>query len=196
MLKHLATFTALSIAGTMAVAEPLQQGIFVGANVGYVENEEMDGLGLADSDVDYRTYELSLGYKYKNWLGVDFRFGGGFSERDYAIDGSSNHAELGIDGITSYYYRGEFTNEDARLYILLGESSVDTTAAIYDDAGNQVGQSSDDSVSGFSYGLGAGWYYDKNLSINLEYRMLIDDDDVELSTINLGLDYRFNIWKL
>ncbi|VUD59635.1 hypothetical protein TDB9533_02727 [Thalassocella blandensis] len=195
MFKKMATFTSLCLASGLATAEPLQQGIFVGANVGYVQNEEMEEFDLADDNVDYRSYELSLGYKFNNWLGVDFRFGNGLSERDFAIDGSSNHAELGIDGISSYYYRGEFTNEDARLYILIGQSSVDTTTVIYDDAGNEVA-SADDSLSGLSYGLGAGWYYDDNFSINLEYRLLLDDDDAELTTINLGFDYRFNVWKL
>lgn len=201
MQKTTAITSAISLAGCLlmssaAIAGPQDRGIFAGGNVGYAKDKSVDfPAELERGEADYRAYQLNVGYKYNNWLGVDFRFGNGMSERNFALQDSSNHAEIGIDGISSYYYRPEFTNDEARLYILLGQSSVDLTYAEVDASGNQIGATTSGSVSGLSYGLGAGWYYGDNMTINLEYLMLIDDDEAEISTINLGFDYRFNVWK-
>ena len=91
----------------------------------------------------------------------------------------------------SLYYRAELVNEEARLYALLGYSSVDASRQSVNLAeGVEDTQKLDFSEDGFSYGIGIGWFVDINVTMNVEYRILIDTDEQDFDVVTFGFDYR------
>src|SRR5690606_30589290 len=109
-----------------------------------------------------------------------------------ASPGQTIHYSL--DSYTAVYFRPEITNQEARLYFLLGQTSFDVSSEIVDSEDNLIAEGVEN-FSGPSYGFGAGWYYGPNFTFNLELRKLLDDDKDEFTSVNFGMDYRFNYWK-
>lgn len=180
-MKRASLIVFFSAAAAVAAAQD-DRGFYVGGNAGVVE---FHGDSVFDSDVSdarFRVLELVGGYKFNNALGGEVRVGAGLGERDTEVSGVAH--ELKIDRYESIYYRPELTNEEAKLYALLGYTRVkrsDSTA---------TGDTSD-SESGTSYGIGVGWVVDPRSNFNIEFRRLIDKDDYEIDAITVGFDYRF-----
>ncbi len=131
------------------------------------------GLSQVDTssnvDLDWTAVEFSGGYKHSPLVGVESRLGIGSSP------------ELLYGGL---YYRTESANETAKTYLLLGYAG----ASIEREAGSDV------SLSGFSYGAGIGFPVGRNANFNLEYRVLLDDSDkdISLNAFTASFDYRFS----
>ncbi len=170
-----------------------ERGFFAGGNAAYISTESLTG-GDEESDVDMTAFEVVAGYKYNSWLGIDVRYGTGVTDRETSVSVSGNAnitgAEFGVDGYQSVYYRPEITNNEAKLYFLLGYTTLDASVELL-DANDDAVSESDFSESGTSYGLGAGWFVGDELVINVEYRQLLDKDEEEFSIITFGADYRF-----
>ncbi len=189
------------------------RGFFVGAGTTYTEAFEYPGL---EDPIKIKSVELLAGYKYNNLLGIEVRYGGGYDSKEFdtAIPTDDEEAEAQIadteyevDDYYSIYYKPELINEEARLYGLIGYTSMDRTvkfnnpalAAGYlvhsptfdpqEDEINEDGELTN-SDSGFSYGIGAGWFVNKHFNINVEYRILMKTSDERLSTAGIYFDYR------
>lgn len=133
------------------------------------------GVGVSQVDVssgvdlDWTALEFSGGYKHSPLVGVESRLGMGGSP------------ELIYGGL---YYRTESANETAKTYLLLGYAG----ASIEGETGGDV------SLSGISYGAGIGFPVGRNANFNLEYRVLLDDSDkdISLNAFTASFDYRFS----
>ncbi len=186
--------TAALLSSQFASAAPHDRGFFVGGNLGYVITEDLMVTGVEEDEINFRAYEINFGYKYNNWLGVDIRFGSGLTDRSFDNTGGGD-TEFGLGSYSAIYFRPEITNNDARLYFLIGQTSFDVTSVNIDSTGASSNPQSG-SYSGASYGMGAGWYNGPDFSVNLELRKLMDDEDGDFSSVHLGFDYRFDIPKI
>lgn len=192
------------------------RGFFAGAGLTYTEAFDYPGV---EDPVKVKSVELLAGYKYNNLLGVEVRYGGGYDSKDFdtaippANDGDEAQiadTEYEIDDYYSIYYKPELINEEARLYGLIGYTSMDRSVKFNNGAQNTALVASyiansptfepedeidDDgtlsnSTSGFSYGIGVGWFVNKHFNINVEYRILMRKSDERISTAGIYFDYR------
>ncbi|MFL0800123.1 MAG: porin family protein [Agarilytica sp.] len=184
----LLNLAALLFLCKVAVAEQ-NKGFFAGGNAAYISSDAY----VSDPDgekVDTISAELVAGYKYNDWLGIDLRYGLGVNDRQEPGANTGETIEYAVDSYQSIYYRPEIINKEAKLYFLIGYTTLDTAAETFDSDNAPVSKV-DYSESGTSYGLGAGWFVGDELVINVEYRQLLDKDEDEFSVITFGADYRF-----
>ncbi len=165
------------------------RGFYLGANLSYVDSDSIVSANATRNSISLPAAELLAGFKYNNWLGLDLRYGLGGVDRDVSTAIAGEQINYSIGDYQSFYLRSEILNSEAKLYFLLGYSQIDADEEQqFTGAANTK---SSVSASGPSYGIGAGWYLENNFNINIEYRAIVDDDDMEFNAISLGLDYRF-----
>lgn len=186
--KALIWIVALSSPWGLAHADH-KRGFYVGSQVGLVASDPIISTDATRNTLDLPAVELVFGYKYNGLLGLELRYGVGSGERDLSTTNANERLDYSIDSIQGIYYRPEITNAESKLYFLIGHAEVNATETFSVDGSQSV--DSEYSVSGLSYGLGAGWFVNKNLTINVEYRALVDDDETEFDAATIGFDYRF-----
>jgi opacity protein-like surface antigen len=196
---------ALGLLALPALADN-NQGFYVGGGFASY-NDYQDGV----DDVDrIKGTEIFGGYKYNAALGVELRLGNGRStgvsqyyplpdaqgdlqkEPDWTPTFANLERKLG--NYTSIYYKPELVNDEAKLYLLLGYTSADTSMKVTGTSGADKGKvikSGSRSMSGYSYGLGVGFVIDEHFNINLEYRNICEDMGTKPNIASLNLDYRF-----
>lgn len=184
---------ALALLASPALADN-QRGPYVGIGAVVVSGDERTPY----EDAEMPAVELSAGYKYNGLLGLEARIGLGVKDdRDASSDyfqteqnddPGLSEIEREVDQYVAIYYRPELINEKARLYGLLGYAELDTVVTRW--RGNTP-EAADSSLSGSSYGLGAGWYVNPHLNFNIEYRQLVKADNNRFETLSLQFDYRF-----
>lgn len=104
----------------------------------------------------------------------------GVSASDDTVSGDTYE----LDNFVGVYARGIVPYETVELYGIVGFTRVDLAI-------NVPGHSADGDDSGFSYGAGLDFKVGERLAIGLEYMLLIDSSDYELSTTNIGFKYYF-----
>lgn len=168
------------------------RGFYLGAGVASIKDSQ-DGINNMSQ---IRAAEFFGGYKYNDALGIELRMGKGqttgtsnlyFDDKGALQNGS---VEREIGSYTSFYYKPELVNDEAKLYALLGYTHVNTSGTVKDAAGKQV-RSADGSVSGYSYGVGVGFVISEHFNINLEYKNLSDEISGKPNLASVNLDYRF-----
>lgn len=184
---------ALALLTAPALADN-KRGFYAGIGTGVVAGRAHTPYDEARMPV----LELSAGYKYNGLLGLEARVGTGIKEEGdtesyyFQAEQEDNDAlteiEREVDQFSAIYYRPELTNETARLYGLLGYAEVDTLVTRWE--GNDSTEQSE-SVSGTSYGLGAGWYVNDRVNFNIEYRQLVKTDERRFEALTIQWDYRF-----
>lgn len=129
--------------------------------------------------------ELFGGYKLNPWVGGEIRYGTGLGEERLYLDSDvDNYVKMDVDNYVGVYYRAEAVNQTGRFYALLGYADIEYTVV---GSGASATLSEDD----FSWGLGAGFIVAPRLSLNFEYRNLVDVDELRFTTLTTSLDYRF-----
>jgi opacity protein-like surface antigen len=189
------TFTRLTLLLLSATLSGLAcadgQGFYLGGNYAFINLGE-DSQRVSTSDMG--NLELTGGYKYRDWAGLELRLGTGVrAKRDELGIGApagSTHARHETDQYQSIYYRAELVNNEARLYFLVGYTSLKMTSRYYDGEQAVLDRVSR-SASGPSYGIGVGFRTENDMNINVEYRLLADTDDEQFGALSLGFDYRF-----
>lgn len=171
-----------------------QRGPYVGIGAVMVSGDSRTPYDKAEMPA----LEVSAGYKYNSLLGVEGRIGLGVNDdrddsSDYFVTEQEDNASLSeigreVDQYAAVYYRPELNNQKARLYGLLGYAQLDTVVTRWE--GNSS-ETTGDSMSGSSYGLGVGWYVNERLNFNAEYRQLAKTGDNRFETLSLQFDYRF-----
>lgn len=184
---------ALVLLASPALADN-NRGFYAGIGGGVVTGDDRTPY----DDAEMPVVEFTAGYKYNGLLGVEARLGAGLKDdrdisSDYFLDEQEADASLSeiereVKTYTALYYRPEITNEVARLYGLFGYAELDTQVTRWQ--GNTDTQA-EDSLSGTSYGLGMGWFVNKRLNFNIEYRQLVKTDNYRFETYTLQWDYRF-----
>lgn len=147
-------------------AEP--SGFYAGLGAGQINYSGKTHESLNEKP-DWTALEIAGGYKHNPFVGFESRIGVGGSP------------ELLYGGL---YYRTESANDAAKTYLLVGFAGANIKSKTGDDL----------SLVGPSYGAGVGFPVGKRFNFNLEYRVLVDDgdEDVSLNAVTASLDYRFS----
>jgi len=152
---------------------------YLGAGVNFLELTGSEN--ASGSDANFATIEILGGYKYNGFISGEARIGVGTSGETLTAelggDAGQVQAEVDIEYTGSLYWRPETANEIAKIYGLLGFSTV----SIKDG----------DSESGISYGGGVGFTFQEDWNLNFEYRSIIDKDAFEFTALSANVDYRF-----
>ena len=189
----------------VVVVEPVieDSGFYLGLAYGAANVEstwtEYNAAGASatypSEDFDYSTVMLQAGYKFNQYVAIEGRYWIGLDE-DILVDETLNIDTFGI------YVKPMYPVTDAfDIYALLGYASSDLT--VEDAAGVTYDPNYD--IDGFSWGIGAAYSFNDNVSIFVDYVNMYDDTEVAesyadgsydeqelvLSTINFGVTYKF-----
>jgi len=146
---------------------------------------EYNRTNLDDTLFDVSPSSLSLGieYDFNEHFSIVGKYGIGIQDDT----GSTffGDAQVDIDNLYGVYFKaGILPDAVAKPYALIGYTKTKLTANFN---GQKFGQSEDD----LSYAIGVEFELNEDLLLNLDYSQLIDDADVDMSSINLGVKYAF-----
>lgn len=176
-MKKLITALSLSVlAASTSFADDIQSGSYIGAS--YAINEADAG----GDDLDLSALMLNAGYRFNEYFSAEARIGTGTGGDDlddfYGID-------IDIDSMYGVYGKvGIPTGTAVYPYAILGYTNVKLELS-----GGGTSESDDD--SDLSYGIGADFSVSESFSMFAEYIVWYDDNDIELSGFNLGVNLRF-----
>ena len=152
---------------------------------------------LSEYDIDYSTVMLQAGYKFNSYVAVEGRYWFGLDEDStVTFYGQPENITTNID-TWGIYVKPMYPVTDAfDIYALLGYagSTLDV-----DNGGTTYSQDLD----GFSWGIGAAYSFNDNVSLFVDYVSMYDDDaetvdadsdlltDNTISTWNFGVTYKF-----
>ena len=163
------------------------RGFFVGTGFSLVDVGVDD---FFENRVNFKGAEIIAGYKYNNYLGLDLRYGLSPAKESFFAGEDPetgrdlvNEAEL--ERFISYYFRPEIANDIAKLYLLLGQTSVTITT----EDENGVKTTSDE--SGSSWGVGFGLWVNRKFDVTFEYRQLLTTELESFTTNAVNIEYRF-----
>lgn len=162
------------------------KGVYAGAGINFVNVGVLDPFA---NEVNFKTGDLQLGYKYNSYLGIELRYGASLQDEVISVDdgsGFDSSVTATIGQYTSIYYRPELANEIAKLYMLLGQTSLQTSLEVESDE-----STIETSESGFSYGFGFGLWLDEKMNLNFEYKILVTTSADSFTATSLSADYRF-----
>jgi opacity protein-like surface antigen len=180
------------ILASLPVLADNNQGFYLGGGAVLIKDSQ-DGINNLS---EIRAAELFGGYKYNSALGIELRLGHGqttgtsnlYFDSKGALQNGSVERDIGT--YESFYYRPELINDEAKFYALLGYTHVESTGRINNQSGKLV-RASNESASGYSYGLGVGFIINEHFNINLEYRNICDEISGKPNLTSLNMDYRF-----
>jgi hypothetical protein len=141
--------------------------------------------------------EVFGGYKYNGLLAAELRVGFGTSTGDYKAydDGvfQGTKIERDVGEYVSIYYKPEVINKEAKLYGLLGYTTMDITYDTYSFPGGveTLAASVEKKASGLSYGVGIGYVMNQHINVNLEWKNISEEIDNAINATSLTIDYRF-----
>ncbi len=170
---------ALVLLANTAIAQSVFDRLdkfYVGGGLTYIDANAQAADGESG---EFTSAELIGGYKYNGYLGAELRFGKGLRSESFSAG-----IESSIEYYGSAHWRPETANEIAKIYGLIGYTSVSIEA----DRGSSTSSTSE---SGISYGGGIGFTFDERWNLNFEYRTIIDTSALELNAFVVNVDYRF-----
>ena len=145
-------------------------------------------------DFDYSTVMLQAGYKFNSYVAIEGRYWFGMDEEIFTGE------DLTVDTF-GIYVKPMYPVTDAfDIYALLGYASSDLTV---EDASGVIYDPNYD-IDGFSWGIGAAYSFNDNVSLFVDYVHMYDDEsswteangwiskeELVLSTWNFGVTYQF-----
>ena len=171
--KSLTKIIGLSalIASTGVLADA---GWYVGGSYAQLDT---DVAGVVEFDLAALVF--NVGYKINDYVAVESRLGTGIADDDIlGID-------LELDYLWGLYTKiGIPTGTGFYPYAVLGYTKAELELSAF-------GMTESESDSDISYGIGADFGVNENLGIFVEYMNWYDDEDIEITGFNIGLNYKF-----
>jgi len=196
-MKHI----KLSIIGCLAavamttMASANETPMYIGGAYGF-ENLTIDrasGGNLVDEK--FGSIMMDAGYSINQYVAVEGRYWSGINSSNSLAWRTGINSDITVDAWGLYVKPMYPISEDMNFYGLVGYGSADAEYK----PNNNVSITSD-SVSGFSWGIGADYLVSNNWSVFVDYTSIIDGEsgsvdaintDDSLTTINLGVNYQF-----
>jgi len=156
----------------------------------------------SDLNLDYDTLMFQIGYKINKYVSLEYRYWKGMGDENIPIL-DKNLGGVGSADLSAYgfYAKPAYSISDSfNLYALLGYS-----LATYDVNYGAISGTKD--KDGFSWGLGAGFAFNQNVSVSLDYVVIADasydnllgingteyavTNDTTVDTVNVAVSYKF-----
>ncbi|WP_374972806.1 porin family protein [Spongiibacter marinus] len=173
MRKTILLFAAMLAISSNAFASQL--GLYGGLQYQSIEDDENTELGVLSA---------RLGSFLTENVSAEVRIGTGVSDHSERISGMKFSVEADTT-LGAYLRGGVFITPRVYPYIIVGYTQFDYTAKL-----EGFGSFSDDE-SGTSLGIGAEFFINKKTGLTLEAMRLLDEDDIELDALNLGVVVNF-----
>jgi outer membrane immunogenic protein len=135
-----------------------------------------------------------LGNNINENFSVEGRLGFGLSDDTITATDGVDTASLSIelDTLIGVYGVGHIMlNESSSIYGLVGFTKVDGTVSASISGSLTGSGSSSEDESGLSYGVGADIGVGKNLALNIEYIQYLNESELDLNAISLGIKVNF-----
>ena len=179
----------------MVETAPANTGFYVGIGYGYEKLiiDEKNGPGRINEK--FGSIMLDAGYKFNPYIGVEGRYWSGINSSNDLAWRTGIRSDVTVDAWGLYVKPMYPVSNAMNLYGLLGYGSVDATFDL-----PSGGSLTSDSVSGFSWGIGADYAITNNWSVFLDYTSVLDTrsgnidglpSDNSLDTVNIGVNYLF-----
>jgi len=183
------------------------QGLYLGLGYGSLKGEETYKWNPGNSEVsfeeDSRDFDqllLQAGYKFNSYVAVEGRYWLGMNDLngDWEYEGLYYNTDASLDSF-GIYVKPMYPVTDAfDVYGLLGYATSSLKEDIFVPAGT-LSQTTD--LDGFSWGIGAAYSFNDNISIFADYVSLYDDtidydvynasSEFTIDTVNIGVSYKF-----
>ena len=202
----------------VVVEEPVMTdgGFYLGLAYSFMNATQTiqdDGSDWADNDIltltdlEINTGMLQVGYKFNSYVAVEGRYWFGGNDTIGAwpdATGIDRQVDADVD-TWGIYVKPMYPVTDAfDIYALLGYADNSYELSAITSAGN-VSINPDADISGFSWGIGAAYSFNENISLFVDYTVLYDDEDTvldsytnrdlvlenEIDAINVGVTYKF-----
>ena len=139
-----------------------------------------DRIRIANADFRPVVSKLRLGYQFSKYA-FELHYGQG------AKEGEENQLKVAVDQQAALYFRVNLNiNMHAKLYLMAGaaQTNINVTGPL---------GTGPDQYSDFSYALGIEDYFPgvKAMRLLLEYAVLYEDKDLDISGLSLGVRYNF-----
>jgi opacity protein-like surface antigen len=135
-----------------------------------------------------------LGNNINENFSIEGRLGFGLSDDTITATDGVDTASLSIelDTLIGVYGVGHIMlNESSSIYGLVGFTKVDGTVSASTSGSVTGSGSSSEDESGLSYGVGADIGVGKNLALNIEYIEYLNESELDLKAISLGIKINF-----
>ena len=160
-------------------------GLYVGAGYGYYNQSS----NLRGADATVHTVMFDLGIEANDYLDFEWRYWLGLTDPDTDL-GSVNGHQLSWGGYIKPKYP---IGKETEVYALAGYAQ--NSISFKNGAGKTF-------VDGFSWGLGASYLLNENISFTLDYVDMATQGSTSLDghdlgydmnayTVNVGVDYKF-----
>ena len=184
---------------TPMVEESTPGNFYLGLGYGMLTATQTTTFGntaTTNFDDDFNEVMLQAGYKFNPYIALEGRYWIGL-EDSYAINNGTGAvtADASIDAWGVYVKPQYPITDSLDVYALLGYANADITTTT--PAGYVF---SPDSVDGFSWGLGADYFFTDNVAVFVDYVNIYDDTkgianngevSTQVDTINFGVTYQF-----
>jgi len=194
------------------VVAPVDNGFYLGLAYGYLNATADINVGPAtiESAIDdsYGEIMLQAGYKFNSYVAVEGRYWFGVSDGSWLNpNGSSSSkfpglglaaSDLSFDAWGIYVKPMYPVAENFNVYALLGYGSIDSTIDGDDNWEDST------SADGFSWGIGAEYAFNENVSVFVDYTCIYNDTtdeviingtsvdvDLDADVIDFGVTYKF-----
>ena len=135
-----------------------------------------------DIEADSGVAGIKLGVDINDYIGIEMRVGVGVD--DDTIDVLGVDVKVEVDHAYGLYVRPKFRQEQVQVYGLLGFTEIEYEVSVF-------GLSIEDDETDFSFGAGLEYFFNDNVSVSVEYMQLLDKDDYEVESYNIGFTYYY-----
>lgn len=183
-----AAAAALSMASSGAFAQDLVQGLtwYAGGSVSWLDTSvgvNEGALNLVSDDASLMAVYGRAGMFFNPNLSGELRLGLGVNEK--TVDLGGQDVDVEINNFYGAYLRGGLpVNETFYPYAVFGYTRGDADLTV-------AGDRYSGSTSGLSYGVGSDFTFNDVITLNIEYLILLDEDEAELGGISVGLSKTF-----
>ena len=193
------------------VVAPSVGGFYLGLAYGYLNttNTLSSDNGWLTQSVDlwddsYGEVMIQAGYKFNEYVAVEGRYWFGVSNGSWLNPGGtsgivgSEAGDISFDAFGIYVKPMYPVTESFNVYALLGYGSISASL----DGGDRWDDEAD--ADGFSWGIGAEYAFNENISVFVDYTSIYDDStdytdvdygtitsDVSANVIDFGVTYKF-----
>ena len=136
----------------------------------------------AGTSVDLDAVSARFGSYLNKNVALEARLGFGVS------DDTVNNVDFELDNFVGVYARGIIPYQTVELYGIIGMTRADLSVR---PAASPAARLADGDETDLSYGLGLDFKIGERIAVGMEYMMLIDSSDYELTTTNIGAKYYF-----